>query len=271
MQTQKNKNTIAIIIGLGLILLIFAVTLARPFFSKKKPAANPFSFSRDASSVNQISADDLLNKMHGKIPVIVIDVRGNDDFQKEHILDSQNIPLDSFGAAFDALDKSRDYAIVDSGVDNSGLFIARSLAGAQSWVKNIYYLAGGFSAWKNEANPTVSAGNPNSFIDQSKVSYINSEQLKSSMQGENNLFLLDVRKSEAYADEHIPGAVNIFLDNLEKKRREIPLGKKIILYDNDGLWAFQAAVRLFDMGTLNVYALSDGFNAWKQKNYPVAK
>jgi len=58
---------------------------------------------------------------------------------------------------------------------------------------------------------------------------------------------------------------------LESERNKIPVGKKIILYDKDGLWAFQGAVRLFDMGFFNVFCLSDGLDSWQQKKYPLAK
>jgi rhodanese-related sulfurtransferase len=58
---------------------------------------------------------------------------------------------------------------------------------------------------------------------------------------------------------------------LEKRKKDIPIGKKIVLYDNDGLGAFKAGVRLFDMGFFNTFTLSDGLDAWKKKNYELVK
>lgn len=272
MRQQENKqNAIALIVGFGLIILIAIFTIFKPFShtGNNKGQNNASQLSQDSSSAKQISSEDLLKKIQAKEPVDIIDVRSSDEFQKEHLLDSQNIPADNFINYSGNLDKNKSYVIVDNGSGDAGLTLAENLA--QKEFKNAYYLTGGFSAWKNKLNPTVSAGDPNSFVDQSKVNYLNSGQLKEMMQTESNLYIIDVRKNDAYAQGHLKGAINIFLDDLEKRRREIPLGKKIIIYDSDGLWAFQGAVRLFDMNILNVYALSDGYNAWTQKGFEIVK
>ncbi len=271
MRQQENKqNAIALIVGFGLIILIAVFTIFKPFSNTANNQQNNSSqLQSDSSSAKQISSEDLFKKIQAKEPVNIIDVRSSDEFQKEHILDSQNIPADNFLANLEGLDKNKNYVIVDDGNENISAILATNLA--QKEFKNVYYLTGGFLSWKNKLSPTISAGDPNSFTDQSKVNYLASDQLKEMTQTENNLYIIDVRKSDAYAQGHLKSAVNIFLDDLEKRRREIPLGKKIIIYDTDGLWAFQGAVRLFDMNVLNVYALSDGFNAWTQKGFEVIK
>lgn len=270
-QHENKQNATALIVGFGLIILIAVFTIFKPFShtGNNKDQNNSSQLSQNSSSAKQIESADLLKKIQAKEPVNIIDVRSNSEFQKEHILDSQNIPADNFINYSGNLDKNKSYVIVDNGSDNAGLVLAENLA--QKEFGSVYYLTGGFSAWKNKLDPTVSAGDPNSFADQSKVNYLTSDQLKEIMQAESNLYILDVRKSDAYAQGHLKDAVNIFLDDLEKRRREIPLGKKIIIYDSDGLWAFQGAVRLFDMNILNVFALSDGYNTWTQKGFEIVK
>lgn len=270
-QHEDKQNTVALIVGFGLIILIAIFTIFKPFShtGNNKEQNNSSQLSQESSSAKQISSEDLLKKIQAKELVDIIDVRSSDEFQKEHILDSRNIPADNFTANFENLDKNKKYAILDDGSDNVGLTLAGSMA--QNGFSEVYCLTGGFLTWKNKLNPTVSAGDPNSFVDQSKVNYLNSDQLKAMMQAESNLYIIDVRKNDAFAQGHLKNAVNIFLDDLEKKRNNIPIGKKIILYDSDGLWAFQGAVRLFDMNILNVSALSDGFNAWTQKGFETVK
>ena len=271
MQQQKNKNIIALGVGFGLIILIALITIWKPFAPKNgnNKQNESFQISKNMAAVKQISSEELSAKLRNKDPLSVIDVRSGDEFKQEHILDSQNIPADNFDSDSSALDGNNNYAIVDDGSDNTGLVLAGNLV--QKEFKNVYYLTGGFLAWKNKINPTVSTGDPNSFVDQSKVNYINSDKLKEIMQSDNNLYIIDVRKSDAFAQGHLKGSDNIFLDDLEKRRHEIPVGKKIILYDSNGLWAFQGAVRLFDMSILNVSALSDGFDSWKQKGFEMIK
>lgn len=271
MQPQENKkNATALIIGLGLIILIAIFTIFKPFSNTANNSQTGLPKTTPASSdTKQIGSAELLKKIQTGESLKVIDTRTNTEFQKEHILDSQNIPTDIFADNLENLDKNKNYVIVDSGSDETGLALAENLA--QKKFKSVYYLTGGFSDWKSMLSPTISAGDPNSFADQSKVSYISSDQLKEILQTAGNLYILDVRKNDAFAQGHLAGAVNIYLDDLEKRRHEIPSGKKIIIYDSDGLWAFQGAVRLFDMNILNVFALSDGFNAWKQKGFEIVK
>jgi hydroxyacylglutathione hydrolase len=138
-------------------------------------------------------------------------------------------------------------------------------------ISNFSYLKGGFSGWKSGYNATVSEGDPNSFLDQAKVKYISSDELNKIMGTEKNIYLIDLRSNSQFTDGHIKGSANIPLNNLENEENKIPLGKKIVLYDTDGLGAFKGAVRLSDLGFFNVLNLSDGFEVWKKKGFEITK
>jgi 3-mercaptopyruvate sulfurtransferase SseA len=45
-----------------------------------------------------------------------------------------------------------------------------------------------------------------------------------------NIFIIDTRAAAAYDSEHIKGAVNMPLDKVEARLKEIPTDKKIIAY-----------------------------------------
>ena len=89
------------------------------------------------------------------------------------------------------------------------------------------------------------------------------------MTKETNLVFIDLRNEKDFQIRHLTGARNIFLESLEEKNKEIPLGKKIILYDKDSFGSFKGAVRLFDLGIFNVSALSDGFETLKEKGFSI--
>jgi rhodanese-related sulfurtransferase len=269
---QKNiqsKNTWAAGIGFVLILLAIFATLGRSYFSKSNPPPN-VSTAQNLSKYKSISAKDLFAKTQSGQTPMMLDVRDSASFSAEHIINSKNIDQQSLENILATSDKNKAYYLIDNlGLTPTEIQVMDLFS--QAGFKNVSYLEGGLAEWKNELNPTITAGDPYSFTDQSKVSYVSSDDLKKMMAGENDLYLIDVRTPAEFAAGHIPGAVNIYINDLETKRGQIPLGKKIILYDNDSLWAFQGAVRLFDLGILNVFALSDGFNAWSQKGYPVTK
>lgn len=273
---QEKNNLKAIIIGLFLIILAVLAIFFRPnFFSKKNknaelPAQNETK-KENLYNFPSISCADLLKKIEGKEDLEIIDLRNPADFEMEHILNSKNISLSDLAQNISALDKNKQYFIVDD-LGFSPAEIEMMQFFQKNEFKKVSYLEGGIVQWKNEYNATISVGNPNSPVDQSKVIYLGIDELSSAIEAKkSNLYILDLRSANEYATGHIAGAQNIPLGFLETRYSEIPRGKKIILYSNDGLPAFQGAVKLFDIGILNVYALSDGLNAWKQKGLEVVK
>lgn len=271
---EKNKNLTAITIGLILIILVVSVTFIK--FNRKEKLIKQENIEEiekiatETKEAKSIDAKTLLTKMGGEEKITLIDIRSSQEFQKEHLQKSTNIPFDTFEENLSQLDKNFNYIFIDATnsveiINLVGIFLPKN------GFKNVYYLEGGFNGWKNTFYPTVSAGYPNSLTDQAKISYIDSVKLKEFLDVEKNVFIIDVRGKNDYDTEHIPKAINIFVDDIEKKIKEIPLGKKIIIYDADTISAFQASVRLFDLGKMNVLTLSDGFGKWKEKGFPIEK
>ncbi|HCU71134.1 MAG TPA: hypothetical protein DIC35_05300 [Candidatus Moranbacteria bacterium] len=277
-QFAQNKNNNALFIGISLILVIFLITFMRVSYSEnqnqkeKEESSNNIEDEVIAAMKNatKLSSDELNKKINSKEPLNLIDIREKSEFEKEHLPNSVNTPLSEIKGSIGILEKNKNYILIDA---NSFLVTTAYAIKTFSELgfKNISYLDGGFLNWKNNYYQTISAGDPKSFADQSKVNYINSDKLKEMSDMKKNITIIDVRKSAEYGEGHIKNAINIFLEDIESKQGEIPTKGRIILYGNDSLGAFQAAVRLFDMGIFNVYALSDGFNAWKSKQYEIAR
>ncbi|MCX6763345.1 MAG: rhodanese-like domain-containing protein [Candidatus Moranbacteria bacterium] len=269
---QNRSNSKALIIGVFLIFVVVSITVIRSLKTKSNPVETPSTAEDQNTAIKKdklMEAGELSRRIINKEDITIIDVRSNDEFAAEHIIGSRNIPLSQLGAGLAGLNKSKTYVLVDSSEDTDPQLI-NELLPAQGF-NNIFYLAGGFAGWKTSFQPTISAGDPNSFADQAKVTYIKSDPLKELMASDQNLAIIDVRRPATFADGHLKGATNIFLDEIEQRKSEVPLGKKIVVYDNDGLWAFQAAVRLSDLGFFNVQSLADGFDVWKQKGFEIVK
>ena len=274
---RKKQNNHAVAMSLGFLLIIFIAILA--FFrlnksqevAKKNSEAPKNAIAENIQKATKISAGDLVKKiLDRQSDLTLIDVRGADDFAKEHLLDSQNTPLPTMLDAMAPLDKNKNYTIINYDSASSSIAaIAKTLSDAG--FKNVAYLDGGFKAWKEGFNATVSTGDPNSFVDQSKITYTQTDKLKEMLDAGEDLTIVDVRKKNEFDEGHIKNAINMYLEDLEKKRSEIPSSKKIVLYANDGLAAFKAGVRLFDMGFFNNLTLSDGLDAWKKKGFELIK
>jgi rhodanese-related sulfurtransferase len=271
---HKNKNFLAVAVGFVLIILIGAFTFFKS--AKNQESANldqkasPVQTEKKEKDARALSDSDLLKKIQARENLTLIDLRDADSFRQEHLVDSKNIPLDQLEKSAGSLDKEKKYVLIDEVGGQNVSFLANDLLPKNGFA-GAFYLEGGFAGWKNKNNPTISDGDPNSFVDQSKINYLNSDQLKKILTEEKNLYLIDLRSEAQFKEGHLSGAQNIFLDDLEKRRGELPLGKKFILYDNDGLWAFKGAVRLFDLNFFNTFTLADGLDGWKKKGFEVVK
>ena len=75
--------------------------------------------------------------------------------------------------------------------------------------------------------------------------------------------IIDVRTPGEYRDGHIPGVVNIPLDELEKRIGEIPKDKKVVLICRTGSRRAQGTRLLRSKGFNNVYNSTGGMSTWK--------
>lgn len=79
-----------------------------------------------------------------------------------------------------------------------------------------------------------------------------------------NAVFIDVRDAEQYAQEHIPGAINIEWRTVLERIDEIPEDGMVIVYCNTGTISSQAMFALRVAGRTNVVVLQTGINGWKE-------
>lgn len=118
------------------------------------------------------------------------------------------------------------------------------------------FIKGGHSAWSSLHQPTVTTGNPGSFVDQSKITYVSTDELKKRFQEGEKIFVLDVQPKEAFQKKHLKDAVNIPVSELESRIGELPGGQKIVVYGTNEAEAFQAGVILFDLNMFGTEVIS---------------
>ncbi|MFN3980858.1 MAG: rhodanese-like domain-containing protein [Caldilinea sp.] len=80
--------------------------------------------------------------------------------------------------------------------------------------------------------------------------------------------LLDVRTPQEFASGHIPGAINISIDELTGRLSEVPQDKPVVLYCRSGNRSNQAAQILDRAGYTQIYDLGGIIN-WVQQGYPI--
>ena len=247
----------ALLIGSALILLVGVYFISKSFFFNKKDTTQTSvpAIVDKKEGIPLIEPSVLLKKIQNGDNIVLVDVRDAMSFQTEHLPHSLSISIGSL----ENFSPNKDEAviIVFSESDPETFEAAKNIMGQKSFA--YFFLKGGFEGWKTANSPTVSIGDPNSFIDQSKITYIKTEEYKKLVEQNNqSFFVLDVQTKDNFKKKHIKGAVNIPLSELEKRADEIPSGKQIIVYGEDDLVSFQGGVHLSDLGIFAAYTLNSG-------------
>jgi len=107
----------------------------------------------------------------------------------------------------------------------------------------------------------------------SKVGYgdITVEQAKELIERKSSLVILDVRTEWEFESEHIEGAINIPVDELQQRLGELNPNDEILVYCRTGNRSARATQTLKDNGYSKVYHMADGIEAWKQAGYLTMK
>ena len=93
------------------------------------------------------------------------------------------------------------------------------------------------------------------------------------MRDRGDVVILDVRTAREYAEGHIPGAVNVDVNDtktFDEKVKALDKGKKYVVHCAKGVRSDRAARRLSGQFEFkNLYDFSGGMEAWKKAGKPV--
>jgi len=255
---ENTRDKRALVTGFFLLIFIGVYFIGRNLLRKdlissvdtKNQVTTDNTTKNDVPS---ITPDVLWKKIQNGDKIKIIDIRTEIAFGDAHIAHSISMPISSLPNL--SLDKDEMAVIVLSESNLESVETAKNILKQKSFP--YFFLKGGIEAWGSSGAPTLSNGDPNSFLNQSKVTYITLEAFKK-IRNENpsSVFLLDVQTEGSYQRKHLAGAVNIPLSELEKRQKEIPTGRIVIVYGENDITSFQGSVRLFDLGISTAQTLT---------------
>lgn len=100
---------------------------------------------------------------------------------------------------------------------------------------------------------------------------MNSAQAKGLLAKNGKTFLLDVRTPDEYRQAHLRGALLIPLGELERRVREVPKDRPVLVYCAVGARSSSAASFLGSKGYREIYNMSDGIVGWYRNGFPIER
>ncbi|MBL7473176.1 MBL fold metallo-hydrolase [Robertkochia sediminum] len=185
---------------------------------------------------------------------LVLDTRHDEDFAKGFIPNSINISLDGNFAPWvgemipDV--KQQILLVTEPGKEEES--ITRLSRVGYDGV--LGYLEGGFETWR-KAGKEVDT-----------VERVNIEEFKDLYS--EDLLVFDVRKKSEFDSEHLIGAENVPLNEINKHLAEFPKDKKFYLHCGSGYRSMLAASMLKQRGWENLADVSCGFDCIKESDLP---
>ena len=100
---------------------------------------------------------------------------------------------------------------------------------------------------------------------------ISAREAKSLLDTNKNTYLLDVRTPQEYSQGRLAGSVLIPIGEFERRIREVPKNKTIIVYCAVGSRSKPVANFLSQQGYKDVYNMTDGIVGWYRNGFTVQR
>lgn len=200
---------------------------------------------------------------------VLVDLRSAEAYARGHLMGAMNIPFDELPTRLNELPKSEVVYLYDeTGIQavqaaqllqQNAFLLPRAISGGLAG----WWLAFGdlFFVWASDAARTPPEGTP----------YYGAYSVQASRVAQNYLVVVDIRSSQAYAQGHFAGAVNVSLgtqDELSSWVAALPrpkLGTALAMWivDDDGTRSCAIAQYLQSQGFTKARCLFGGVAAWR--------
>lgn len=193
-----------------------------------------------------VASTNFINKGN----IVLVDLRSEKEATTAHIPRSVNIPLAKLTDAEEDFPSMKAQApIVLYGAEADVKKAAKTIKG---WgYKSISAVNGGFEGWKSAGNPVTSGKISTDISWQYKPGKgeVGIPEFEKALAGKfTDKVILDVRGAEETSDGMFANAINIPLDEIEKRIGELPKDKELLVHCSTGARADMAAKSLMEAG-----------------------
>lgn len=259
--------------------------------------ATAVMLERTTDYLNNIPANSHMIPVKDAMPLIednpdailLVDLRGKEDYDKGHLPGAVNIPFGAIGKNLDRLPTNKQIVMYCySGQTSAQAVSATKLLGLNS----ISYQSGMNFGWKGlelsedtletTENPLPEAKTPGlseedqiiwdavvKYFDEAK-NYIEKPETVNEIITDNPaaVYVLDIRSAEDFAKGHIEGSENIPFKEVGKNLDKLPKNRPIYITCYSGQTASQILMML-RLNGYNAYSISRGMAGWTGAELPV--
>ncbi len=219
-----------------------------------------------------VNLKDLINK---DIPHVLIDIRQSDVAEKEHIPGAINIPIGDLEKSKDrfSIKKSAPIIIYSDRKEDS----LKAFNIIRKWgFMNTSYLEGGMDEWKKTGGMVVAKQLKKEivYVPKPKPGEITPEEFKKLMADPSRKkIIIDVREYEETQEGMLSGAINIPVNEIKERLKEIPKDREtiVVVHCGTGVRAEMAYNLLKEEGYDNVRFLNANVKINKDGTYEISK
>ena len=262
MQERKNSEG-RVILFLAVVMLGGALfMLGKKWYEHSQKNDAGAAQEEGLTELRYLSPQNILDRISKNEELHFIDIRPRESFEQNHIIDSEWLGLPEI-AYYNA--SASKLIIIVHGEENTNTQLREinTLYAKKNFP--FVFLEGGIKNWVALGGAVISEGNPDSYIDRTKVIPIAPEKVTELRESLVRSIVVDVRNDIDFRAGHIPGAINLPFSRLEKDRSLIPSLGSLFVYGANEAESFQAGTKLFDMGYIGLRVISGGFMAWEEK------
>lgn len=225
--------------------------------SSKNKVSNTIQQSEETKGYENIDGKQTEKLLNSDKDVLIIDVRSEYEYEKGHLLNAINLPYDDDDDFKSELNEIIDYK------DKIVLVYCRS--GNRSEKAAVKLVDNGF---KNVKNVTDGVDEYDyKLVKVDNITGREAEKMINDDKHDKDLIILDVREPKDFNNGHLLNAINIPIENIDKRMDELRnyKSKDIIVYCNTGRKSAEVAEKLVEHGFTDVTNTVDGVSEYDFK------
>ncbi|MBI5698594.1 MAG: MBL fold metallo-hydrolase [Thaumarchaeota archaeon] len=200
----------------------------------------------------EITPEELSQVLQSKSNAIILDIRAKENYMQGHVSGAANAVCSSMQQKQIIMSKLPPSMKIIL-IDDDGTAAKENATMMARFGFDAHYLKDGMKSWTGQT------------VKSTQDTVIDGDNLWASIKKQDDVFLLDVREPQEFAEFRIPGAVNIPLSQLfiSELQSQIPKDKKVVTICSHGNRSMVATFALAQNG-IEATSLVGGMSLWNQ-------